>query len=146
MRLIAGPTAGGKSALALDLARRTGGVIVNADALQLYSDLRVLTARPSEAEEATAPHRLYGVADAADGWSVGRWQRAALEVLDALRNEGRPAILTGGTGLYFLSLTRGLAEIPNVAAQVRTDTAALWDELGEPEFRARLAEIGRAHV
>ena len=82
--LIAGPTASGKSALALSLAERLGGEIVNADALQLYADLRVLTARPSPEEEARAPHHLFGVADGADGWSVGRWLGAVLPVLDSI--------------------------------------------------------------
>lgn len=139
IRLIGGPTASGKSALALDLALRTGGAIVNADALQLYQDLRVLSARPTAAEEALAPHRLYGVADAAEGWSVGRWQRAALAELEALAREGRTAVVVGGAGLYFRSLTHGLAEIPSVAAGVRARAAARWDELGEAAFRAELA-------
>ncbi|HEX2815668.1 MAG TPA: isopentenyl transferase family protein, partial [Phenylobacterium sp.] len=80
--LIAGPTASGKSALALRLAQATGGEIVNADSMQLYADRRVVTARPSPEEEAQAPHHLFGNVDAADGWSVGRWLRAATEVLD----------------------------------------------------------------
>src|SRR3954454_11658244 len=110
--LIAGPTASGKSALAARLAETAGGEIVNADALQIYRDLRVLTARPSPEEEARAPHHLFGVADAADGWSVGRWVRAAVEVLGDIEGRGRPAIVVGGTGLYFRALTQGLAEIP----------------------------------
>src|SRR5579884_3952419 len=101
VHLIAGPTASGKSAHALELARATGAVIVNADAIQLYRDLRILSARPSAEEEAQVPHRLYGVADGAEAWSVGRWVRAVAPVLAELQGEGRPAIVTGGTGLYF---------------------------------------------
>lgn len=136
--LIAGPTASGKSALALDLAERTGGEIVNADALQLYRDLRLLSARPSAGDEARAPHHLFGVADAADGWSVGRWARAALPALEAIAARGRPAIVVGGTGLYFRALTEGLADIPD-APQAHALAA-----LGEDALRARLASADPA--
>ena len=139
--LIAGPTASGKSALALQMARETGAVIINADSQQLYADLRVLTARPSPEDEAQADHRLYGVADAADAWSVGKWSRAALNLLDIARADGRPAILVGGTGLYFTALTRGLAEIPPVPQSVRDAVEADYMAQGEAAFRARLAEI-----
>ena len=98
--LIAGPTASGKSALALRLAEEIGGEIVNADSMQLYRDLRVLTARPSPEEEARAPHHLFGVVDAADGWSVGRWLRARPKAVASPRVNGA-AIVVGGTGLYF---------------------------------------------
>jgi len=142
--LIAGPTASGKSALALRLAERHGGEIVNADALQLYADLRLLSARPSAEEEARAPHHLFGIADAADGWSTGRWLRAALEVLAAIAARDRPAIVVGGTGLYFQALTRGLANIPPVSAVVRAASAADYQALGEAAFRARLAAVDPA--
>lgn len=120
--LIAGPTASGKSALALRLARETGAEILGADALQLYRDIPILSAAPSEAERAQVPHHLIGVADAADGWSVGRWQRAAREVLDRL---DRPAVVVGGTGLYFKALTDGLAEIPAIPTAVREQIESL---------------------
>lgn len=136
--LIAGPTASGKSSLALRLARETGAVIVNADSQQLYADLRILTARPSMAEEAQAEHRLYGVADAAEAWSVGRWSRAAQDVLARLKEEGRPALLVGGTGLYFTALTKGLAEIPPVPVELRNAVDKEFEARGETAFRARL--------
>ena len=139
--LIAGPTASGKSALALKLARETGALIINADSQQLYAALRVLTARPSPEDEAQADHRLYGVADAADAWSVGKWSRAALNLLDIARADGRPAILVGGTGLYFTAMTRGLADIPPVPQSVRDAAEADYMAQGEAAFRARLAEI-----
>lgn len=142
--LIAGPTASGKSALALKMARETGAVIINADSQQLYADLRILTARPSPEDEAQAEHRLYGVADAAEAWSVGKWSRAALAILDELRAENRPAILVGGTGLYFTALTRGLADIPPVASAVRDQVEADFLVQGEALFRTRLAEIDPA--
>ena len=138
--LIAGPTASGKSALALKIARETDTVIINADSQQLYADLRILTARPSVEDEAQADHRLYGVADAADAWSVGRWSRAALDILDELRADGRSAILVGGTGLYFMSLTRGLADIPPVPLATRDAVEAEYAIEGETAFRARLAQ------
>lgn len=139
--LIAGPTASGKSDLALALAAATGGEIVNADALQLYADLRIISARPSPIEEHAAPHHLYGVADAADGWSVGRWLRAVLPVLDAIAVRGGPAIVVGGTGLYFRALTDGLAEIPEPPEAVRSAAASTFDTFGEARFRDALAQV-----
>jgi tRNA dimethylallyltransferase len=133
--LIAGPTASGKSALALRLAGQTGAEIVNADALQLYADLRILSARPSPEEEARAPHHLFGVADAADGWSVGRWLRAASQALKEIASRGNPAIVVGGTGLYFRALTHGLAETPQIPAAARAQAAAEFEEMGEAAFR-----------
>jgi len=139
--LIAGPTAGGKSALALRLAETSGGEIVNADSMQLYADLRILTARPSPEEEAAAPHHLFGLADAAEAWSVGQWLRAARDVLAAIAARGRPAIVVGGTGLYFRALTQGLADTPPVPAPVRAETQALYERLGELAFRAVLSAV-----
>ena len=140
--LIAGPTASGKSALALKLAQQIGAEIVNADALQLYADLRILSARPSADEEALAPHHLFGVSDAADGWSVGRWTRAALPVIEAIQARGRMAIVVGGTGLYFNALTKGIADIPAVP---QTTALALAD-IGEEVLRSRLAKVDPAAV
>ena len=142
--LIAGPTASGKSALALRLAQEIGAEIVNGDALQLYADLRLLTARPSVEEEAQAPHHLFGTVDAADGWSVGRWQRAATSVLGDIAERGRPAVVVGGTGLYFRALTHGLANVPQTPAEVRRASAADFDALGEAAFRDRLAQVDPA--
>jgi tRNA dimethylallyltransferase len=136
--LIAGPTASGKSALALRLAEATGGEIVNADSMQLYRDLAILTARPSPEEEARAPHHLFGMVDAADGWSVGRWLRAAMEILPAVAGRGRDAIVVGGTGLYFRALTEGLAEIPPVPAEARRAAEADFELMGEDVFRGLL--------
>ncbi|MEM6887826.1 MAG: tRNA (adenosine(37)-N6)-dimethylallyltransferase MiaA [Pseudomonadota bacterium] len=113
--LIAGATASGKSALALRIAQETGGVIINTDASQVYSCWRILTARPSVAEEARAPHRLYGHVDETAAYSAGHWLRDAAPVL---QQEPR-AIFVGGTGLYFNALTQGLAEIPATPKEVR---------------------------
>ncbi|HEY5289754.1 MAG TPA: tRNA (adenosine(37)-N6)-dimethylallyltransferase MiaA [Caulobacteraceae bacterium] len=142
--LIAGPTASGKSAVALDVARVTGGEIVDADSMQLYADLRVLTARPTRAEEALAPHHLFGVADASEAWSVGRWQSAALSTLEAIAARGKPAIVVGGTGLYFRALTHGLAAIPPVPVSTRGAVQAEYDSVGEARFRDRLAGVDPA--
>jgi tRNA dimethylallyltransferase len=98
--LIAGPTASGKSALALELAEKLRGVIINADSMQVYRDLRIITARPTPKEEARVPHRLYGRIDAAENYSVGRWRADAAATLDATKRYGRAAIVVGGTGLY----------------------------------------------
>ena len=139
--LIAGPTASGKSALALRLARETGGEIVNADALQLYADLRVLSARPAPDEVAQAPHHLFGVADAADGWSVGRWLRAASTVLNEIAARGAPAIVVGGTGLYFRALTVGLAEAPAIPTEAREAAMRAYDTAGEAAVREALRTL-----
>ena len=124
--LIAGPTASGKSALALAIAEAQGGVIVNADAIQVYDNWRVLTARPSPGEEARAPHRLYGHVAYDEPYSVGRWLR---EVAALLKGRQRPVIV-GGTGLYFSALTEGLAEIPPIPAAIRETAAARLAEGG----------------
>lgn len=142
--LLAGPTASGKSRRALEMATQSGAVILNADSQQLYADLHVLSARPSAEEEALAEHRLYGVADAADAWSVGRWSRAVMPVLAELAVEGRPALLVGGTGLYFTALTEGLADIPDVPVEVRDAAGADFDADGEAAFRRRLAGVDPA--
>jgi len=117
--LIAGPTASGKSALALAVAAQFGGVIVNADSMQVYRDLRLITARPAPEDEARVPHRLYGHVDAAENYSVGRWFAEAAQALADAHSGGRPAILVGGTGLYFTALTKGLAAVPPIPPDIR---------------------------
>jgi tRNA dimethylallyltransferase len=147
--LIAGPTASGKSALALRIAETQGGVIVNADALQVYANWRVLTARPSPEEEARAPHRLYGHVGRTQPYSVGHWLR---EVADVLATGARP-IIVGGTGLYFSALTEGLAVIPPIPPEVRAQgdalraegIAALMSGI-DPETRARIDTLNPARV
>jgi tRNA dimethylallyltransferase len=117
--LIAGPTASGKSALALALAERFGGIIINADSMQVYRDLRLLTARPSTEEEARLPHLLYGHVDAAENYSVGRWLRDAEAALSDASRDARLPIFVGGTGLYFKALTIGLAPVPPIPPHIR---------------------------
>lgn len=141
--LIHGPTASGKTALAIALARKTGGVIINADAMQLYADLRLITARPTPEEEEAAPHRLFGVVDAAEPQSVARWLALARSEIEAARAEGRRPILVGGTGLYLQALVEGLSDIPEPPPAARREARALVT-VGEEQARARLREIDPA--
>ncbi len=155
--LIAGPTASGKSALALALAQRLGGTIVNADSMQVYRDLRVLTARPTPAEEAQAPHRLYGHVDGAENHSAMRYSTDVAGLLAELRAAGSLPILVGGTGLYFKALTDGFSAMPEVPDAVRagfrervaaSETAALHAELAarDPGMALRLRPNDRLRV
>ncbi len=137
--LIMGPTASGKSALALALAERVGGEIVNADSMQVYRDFRVLTARPTPEEERRAPHHLYGHVDAAENYSTGRWLADALAAIEAIRNHGRTPILVGGTGLYFKALTQGLADIPAADPEVRAALRARAEREGPAALHAELS-------
>jgi tRNA dimethylallyltransferase len=137
--LIMGPTASGKSALALALAERLGGEIVNADSMQLYRDFRILTARPSPQEEARAPHHLYGHVDAAELYSTGRWLSDALAAIAAIRARGVTPILVGGTGLYFKALTQGLADIPAADPETRAALREREAREGAPVLHAELA-------
>lgn len=138
--LIAGPTASGKSALAVLLAERLGGVVVNADAMQVYRELSVLTARPTAEEEARVPHRLYGHVPAAEVYSVARWLEDVAAVLAECAAERRPAIVVGGTGLYFEGLTRGLSAVPQVPDVIRERWRSRAACLGPAGLHALLAE------
>ena len=137
--IVAGPTASGKSALALALARNLGGAIINADSMQTYRELRVLTARPTPDDEAAAPHVLYGVRPAAEPGSVAWWRTAALAAMDEAHAQGRVPILCGGSGMYFEALVHGLAEIPDPGAAARAEARGLLAEIGPPALHARLA-------
>jgi tRNA dimethylallyltransferase len=138
--LIAGPTASGKSALALELARKTGGVIINADSMQVYRDLRILTARPTPDEEARVPHRLYGHVDAAVNFSAGSWVADAAKVLAEVRAQNRLPIFVGGSGLYFKALTRGLSAVPSIPAAIREGVRARLERSGVEALHAELAQ------
>lgn len=138
--LIAGPTASGKSALALEIAQKIGGVIVNADSMQVYRDLRVITARPTVAEEAQAPHKLYGHVDAAENYSVGRWCVDAQAALAEAREAGQVPIVVGGTGLYFKALTQGLAAVPPIPADIRASVRGRLEGEGIAPLYAELLQ------
>jgi tRNA dimethylallyltransferase len=155
--LIAGPTASGKSALALALAEKLGGVVINADSMQVYRDLRIITARPTPEEEERVLHLLYGQVDAAENFSVGRWRAEAAAALASTTQKSGPAIVVGGTGLYFKALARGLAAVPPVPAEIRDmvrarlasdGVAALHAELKarDPAAAARLMPGDRARI
>jgi tRNA dimethylallyltransferase len=137
--LIAGPTASGKSGLALRLAERLGRPIVNADSMQVYRDLAILTARPSPKDEARAQHLLFGHVDGAVNYSVRRYVEDAAAALERLRGEGRLPIFVGGTGLYFKALTEGLSDIPHVPKSVRAELRAWADGMTAAELHAELA-------
>jgi tRNA dimethylallyltransferase len=139
--LIAGPTASGKSALALELAAAFGGTIINADALQSYRDLRILSARPDAAAEARVPHRLYGYLDAAERGSVGQWRALALGEIAAALVAGRLPIVVGGSGLYLRALQHGIAAIPPIPPPIREEAVDLYQMLGGVAFRARLMAL-----
>ena len=136
--LIAGPTASGKSRAALALAGALGGEIVNADAIQVYRDLDILSARPGPADTKAAPHHLYGFLDAAETCSAGRWARLAAAAVSAIHERGRLAIVVGGTGLYFRALTEGLSPMPEVSEAVKARAAARLEALGNEVFRAEV--------
>jgi tRNA dimethylallyltransferase len=137
--LIAGPTASGKSVLALDLARRCGGIVINTDSMQVYRDLRVLTARPTTEEEALLPHRLYGHVDAAVNFSAGAWVADAQAALLEAREKNLVPIFVGGTGLYFKALTRGLSAVPPIPPHIRDGVRARLASDGVEALHAELA-------
>lgn len=137
--VIGGPTASGKSALALELAERLDGVVINADSMQVYRELPVLTAQPDAAARARAPHRLYGVLPGDAPCSAGRWREMALAEIDAALAAGRRPVVVGGTGLYLSALTQGIADIPPVPEAARAEATALYDRLGGTAFRDALA-------
>jgi tRNA dimethylallyltransferase len=150
--LIAGPTASGKSALALKLARERNGIVINADALQVYGELRILSARPSREEEAAVPHRLYGHVSGTEPYSVARWLADASRDVEAAWSAGLLPIVTGGTGLYFKALEQGLAEVPPIAPEVREQwrgvTGDVHAELAarDPAMAARLNPADRQRI
>jgi tRNA dimethylallyltransferase len=137
--LIAGPTASGKSALALELAQKAGGVVINADSMQVYRDLRIITARPTPQEEALVPHRLYGHVDASVNFSAGAFVVEAAGMLAEARAQNRLAVLVGGSGLYFKALTRGLSAVPSISPEIRESVRARLQRDGVEALHAALA-------
>ncbi len=149
--VIAGPTASGKSALALELAARRGGIVINADASQVYADLRVLSARPSPQEEAQAPHQLYGVVDGSVACSTAMWAGMAKQAIREAHESGTIPVLVGGTGMYIRTLLEGIAPVPEIAEDVRAEVRALVDPypalaVEDPVMAARLRPSDRQRV
>ena len=139
--IVAGPTASGKSALALGLAQRLDGVVINTDAMQTYRELRIVTARPTPEEEAQVPHLLYGVRPASEAGSVAWWRGQALAAMTAAQAAGQLPILCGGSGMYFAALTDGLADIPGPGEAARTEARGRLAEQGAAALHAALAEV-----
>lgn len=137
--LIHGPTASGKTALAIEVARKLGGEVINADSMQVYRDLQVISARPTEEEMDGVPHHLFGYVDAAARYSTGEWLEAARGVLKRLQRQNKHAVIVGGTGLYLLALTQGLSDIPPVPDDIRAEVKQISDTEGADGLRARLA-------
>lgn len=153
MALIAGPTASGKSALALALAEKHRGIVINADSMQVYADLRVLTARPTVQEEKRAPHRLFGHVDGAEAYSAARWAAEARGAIAEAHAAGRLPILVGGTGMYLRTLVEGIAPVPEIDPEIRAAVRAMpvadaHAELArrDPETAARLKPADTARV
>ncbi|SIR07643.1 tRNA dimethylallyltransferase [Rhizobium sp. RU33A] len=142
--LITGPTASGKSALALQFARRHDGVVINADSMQVYNTLRVVTARPSEAEMGGVRHELYGHVPAGQTYSTGDWLREARVLLERLKHENRLPVFVGGTGLYFKALTGGLSEMPAIPAGLRSEIRDRLEIDGTEALHRKLAEVDPA--
>lgn len=139
--ILTGATASGKSAIALSLAEKRGGVIINADSQQVYSDLRILTARPTPEEEARAPHKLYGMLPASESCSAGKWVKFARMEIDWALSQGKLPIVCGGTGFYLKALLEGIADIPDIAPEIRAQAASDYEQMGQEAFAARLREV-----
>lgn len=137
--VIGGPTASGKSAIAMELARELNGAVINADSMQVYAELPILTAQPDAAARATAPHRLYGVLSAAEICSAARWADLAWAAVEDAVRAGLQPIVVGGTGLYIQVLMRGLSPVPEIPPEIRQETRKLLGQLGPEAFHARLA-------
>ena len=138
--MIGGPTASGKSGLAADLAEAFNGVVINADSMQIYRELDIITARPGETERSKAPHRLYGVLPGAERCSAARWRELALAEIETAFETGKLPIVVGGTGLYLRTLEQGLAPVPEIPETVRQATWAYFEEIGAEAFHRALAQ------
>ncbi len=139
--LVAGPTASGKSSMAMDIADEFGGVIINADSMQVYKELSIVTARPSMADEARVPHKLYGIISASQPWSVAQWLQRAVDEIHACHAAGKLPVVTGGTGLYFRALMHGIADIPEVPSDVRDHITARLASEGNDVLHGELSKV-----
>ena len=139
--IIGGPTASGKSSLALEVAEQLNGIVINADSMQVYRELRILNARPDQQALTRAQHRLYGVLSATERCSAGRWREMAVREIEIAWNDGKLPVLVGGTGLYLKALIEGISKIPEVDPNLREEAIALHDRIGAKEFRMELAKV-----
>ena len=139
--LIAGPTASGKSNFAVRLAKKIGGEIINADSMQVYRQLRILTARPNKKEEKKIKHHLYGIINVNKNFSTGQWLKLAIIKIKEIRKRKKIPILVGGTGLYFQSLINGLVKIPNIPFKIRNKIRLLQKKIGQKKFYKRLLKL-----
>lgn len=140
IHIVAGPTASGKSAKALELAQSQNGVVINCDSLQIYDALPILSAQPTPEDRAAAPHRLYGALHPNEVCSAGNWRQMVFPVIESTLKEGKAPVICGGTGLYIKALTEGLSPIPDIPEEVRARAVALQKELGNPAFYEALRE------
>lgn len=138
--IVCGPTASGKSALALDIARAFDGIVINADSMQVYRELRILTARPDDEDLARAPHRLYGIASVTEVFSAGRWREIAVAEIRAAHGAGKLPIICGGTGFYIRALAEGLSEMPDIPANIRSTTRQRVKTIGNEAAYRELAK------
>lgn len=141
VNVVIGPTASGKTSAAIEKARAINGVIINADSMQIYDALPILTARPTDEEQAAAPHRLFAALPPTEKCTAERWRDMAIIEIERAFENGQTPILCGGTGFYIKALMEGLAPIPDIPEDIRAKTVALQEELGNPAFHAALAEI-----
>lgn len=139
--VVGGPTASGKSALALDIAHEFNGVVINADSMQVYDELRILTARPSVEDERRVEHRLYGVLSPAKACSVGQWRELAVREIESTHASGRLPVVAGGTGMYIRGLMHGLAPIPQIPPNIRSDVQDIYRKQGGDAALAALAVV-----
>lgn len=141
LHLVGGPTASGKTALALEIAQRERGCVINADAMQIYAGLPLLTAQPTAADKEIAPHELFEIFDVAEKSSAGKWLALAEKAIHRAAEDGQTPIIVGGTGLYFAALLGGLSDMPEIPEKIHAETIALYEKLGHDSFRAALAKI-----
>tara|TARA_B110001452_G_scaffold188448_1_gene158763 strand:- start:105 stop:1016 length:912 start_codon:yes stop_codon:yes gene_type:complete len=141
--LIAGPTASGKSSLAIKLAKKIGGEIINTDSMQVYKQFKILTARPTKKEQNNIKHHLYGIIDVRKNFSTGKWLKLAIKKIKEVKNRKKIPILVGGTGLYFQSLVNGLVKIPNIPTKIRNKVRLMQKKEGQVNFYKKLIKLDK---
>ena len=141
--LIAGPTASGKSKLAIKIAKKVKGEIINADSMQVYKDFQVLTARPQKKDQKNIKHHMYGFVSLSKHFSTGEWLKIVIKKIRQIQKKGKVPIIVGGTGLYFQSLLNGLVKIPNIPKKIRNNSRQLQERLGQKDFYKLLIKLDK---